>query len=271
MDNDSESQWTKKTALTELNKLLEEVTTLKNCARLSEEHTRWIMKTTTFLKEVFGEDSDYFGNFTALSWKHEGQAIIGGPERPRESMNPQLGIERINNEAYQRQLQTAKGILSASKDELERKGLQSIYKGKDTKPEASMLVKVLNLAEHKLRKVIRNKPVKEVEVQEAFENLLVGADVTYSREADSIEYSTKTYRPDFTIVKADLAIDIKLCTGDDREKDIIAEINDDILAYQTKYGNVLFVVYDVGIIRDIERFVGNFEDHEGVIVKVVKH
>ncbi len=267
----SKSLWTKESALSELDKLLAETDTLKNCARLSEEHTGWIMRTTTFLREVFGEDSDYFGNFTALSWRHDGQAIIGGPDRPRESMNPQLGIDRISDEAYQRQLQIARGILSASKDELRRKDLHSIYKGKDTKPEASVLVKVLNLAERKLRKVIRNKPGKEVEVQEAFENLLVGADVNYSREADSIEYSTKTYRPDFTVVKADLAIDIKLCAGDDREKDIIAEINDDILAYQTKYGNVLFVVYDVGIIRDVDRFISNFEEHEGVIVKVVKH
>ncbi len=268
---DNKSLWTKASALSELDKLLAETNTLKSYARLSEEHTRWIMKTTTFLKEVFGENSDYFGNFIALSWRHNGQAIIGGPERPRESMNPQLGIDRINNEAYQRQLQTARGILSASKDELQRKDLQTVYKGKDTKPEASTLVKVLNLAEYKLRKVIRNKPGKEVEVQEAFENLLVGADVNYSRETDSIEYSTKTYRPDFTVVKADLAIDIKLCTGDNREKDIIAEINDDILAYQTKYGNVLFVVYDIGVIRDVDRFISNFEKNEGVIVKVVKH
>lgn len=265
------SQWTKESALSEIDKLLNETNILKSCVRLSEEHTRWIMRATTFLKEVFGIDSDYFANFTALSWKHDGQAIIGGPERPRESMNPQLGIDRINNEAFQRQLQIARGILSAAKDELERKDLLSVYKGKDTGPEASVLVKVLNLAERKLRKTIRNKPTKEFDVQDAFENLLIGADVSYSRETDSIEYSTKTYKPDFTVVKADLAIDIKLCAGDDREKDIIAEINDDILAYQTKYGNVLFVVYDVGIIRDVDRFIGNFEAHEGVIVKVVKH
>src|SRR2546430_13151265 len=38
------------------------------------------------------------------------------------------------------------------------------------------------------------------------------------------------------------AIDMKLCKEPGREKEIIAEVNDDILAYQTKYGNILFVV-----------------------------
>ncbi len=44
----------------------------------------------------------------------------------------------------------------------------------------------------------------------------------------------------------------------------------DILAYQTKYANILFVVYDCGQIRDVERFIGSFESHPNVVVKVVK-
>ena len=71
--------------------------------------------------------------------------------------------------------------------------------------------------------------------------------------------------------KIDLAIDIKLCSRDGREKEIIAEINDDIMAYQTKYGNLLFVIYDIGFIRDIERFADSFEIQRNVIVRVVKH
>lgn len=266
-----EPVWTKESALVELDKLTDETKILVGHKRLSEEHIRWIMKTTSFLKDIFGEDSDYYQTFTALSWRHEGQAIVGGPARPQESMNPQLGLDRINNEAYREHLQIARGVLLATKDELERKDLSSVYKGKDTGPEASILLRVLNLAEHKLRKLVRNIPTGEVEVQDSFENLLIGADIPYSRETESIEYSTKTYKPDFVVSKADLAIDMKLCSKKDREKDIIAEINDDILAYQTKYGNVVFIIYDLGVIRDIDRFVGNFQEHEGVIVRVVKH
>jgi hypothetical protein len=122
-----------------------------------------------------------------------------------------------------------------------------------------------------LRKVIRNQPTKEREVQDSLENLLIGADITFSREAENIEYSSKTYKPDFTIKQLDLAIEVKLCARDGREKEIIAEINDDILAYQTRYGNILFIIYDVGQIRDSEKFSASFEAHQNVIVRVVKH
>ena len=80
---------------------------------------------------------------------------------------------------------------------------------------------------------------------------MIGADLALllKRETDSIEYSSKTYVPDFTMRKLDLAIEIKLCNREGREKEIIAELNDDILAYRIKYGNLLFLIYDVGQIR----------------------
>jgi hypothetical protein len=99
----------------------------------------------------------------------------------------------------------------------------------------------------------------------------VGADVNYERETDSITYSSKTYKPDFCFVPIDLAVELKLCNREEREKEIIAEINDDILAYKIKYRNLIFVVYDLGHIRDVERFTEAFENNEGVIVRVVKH
>jgi len=52
---------------------------------------------------------------------------------------------------------------------------------------------------------------------------------------------------------------------------MIAEINDDILAYKQKYRNLLFVVYDVGQIRDVEKFKYHFEQQSQVIVQVIKH
>jgi hypothetical protein len=100
---------------------------------------------------------------------------------------------------------------------------------------------------------------------------LIGADITYSRETESIEYSSKTYTPDFTMPKIDLAVDIKICNRSGREKEIIAEINDDILAYKKKYGNLFFIIYDIGHIRDIEKLAKQFEEIEGVIIKVIKH
>jgi hypothetical protein len=56
-----------------------------------------------------------------------------------------------------------------------------------------------------------------------------------------------------------------------KEKAIISEINDDIIAYKTKYSNLIFVVYDIGIIRDQDLFRSGLEASENVVVKVVKH
>lgn len=132
------------------------------------------------------------------------------------------------------------------------------------------MVKILTLVERKLRKVIRATPAKEKEVQDALESLIVGANISFGRETVSIEYSSKTYIPDFVFQSLDLVLEVKLCNRADREKKIIAEINDDILAYGTKYGNQVFVVYDVGHIRDVDRFCSAFEGQDGVLVRVVK-
>jgi REase_DpnII-MboI len=134
-----------------------------------------------------------------------------------------------------------------------------------------MISKVTDLAERRLRKVIRDAPTSERQVQDAFENLLIGAGIPHSREAKRIEFSSKTYIPDFTVETVDLAIEIKLCNRKEREKEIIAEINDDVAAYTTEYDNLLFVIYDTGFIRDVDRFTGHIEDTEGVVVRVVKH
>lgn len=155
-------------------------------------------------------------------------------------------------------------------DHLKGADPDSAYEGKDTPPEVSTILKIINLAERSLRKALRSKPEQERDVQDAFDTLLIGAEMSYSRETDRIEYSSKTYAPDFTMPRIGLAVDIKLCNREGREKEIIAEINDDILAYRSKYPNLLFVVYDLGMIRDVDRFKASFEANENVVVIVVK-
>jgi hypothetical protein len=261
------STWNTETALQEIEQLIKEIDLLYNQRRGSAAHTRWFIRAMTFLQEVFGENSVFFGAFAATKWGHVGGFILTG----YETLEPEQAIEQRRQQAYRYQLENTIGLFQAAADQLRRKGIEAVYEGKDTGPEASIIVKVINLAERKLRKVMRDVPAKEKEVQDAFESLLIGADISFSRETDSIEYSSKTYTPDFTIAKADLAIEIKLCRKVEREKEMIAEINDDILAYRSKYGNCLFVIYDCGFIRDVERFARNFEQNENVIVKVVKH
>ncbi|NQV03592.1 MAG: hypothetical protein HQ542_13160 [Bacteroidia bacterium] len=265
------TKWNKESVFSEIDDLIGEITSLMQQPRFCAEHTRWVVNTGRFLEEVFGEKSPYFITFSSYSWSESGSFIVGGPWDVEGLQNPQKAIQRKHQEAYVLQLDSAKGLLLAARDELERSEIEAVYQGKDTPAESSEILRILNLAERKLRKVIRTQPSEEKEVQDAFENLLIGADIPYSREADSIEYSSKTYIPDFTMPKLNLALEIKLCGNSKREKSIIPEINDDILAYQTKYRNIFFVVYDNGFIRDVDRFIDSFEQNENVIVKVVKN
>lgn len=262
------TEWTKESALKELDALVNEIEPLKQERAFSSAHTRWSHRALRFLSETFGADSTYASNLCGISWGRIGSYMLVG----HEALNPEPALLRKEQNLYVRQLDYAKGMLQAASDEISAVvDILSLYKGKNTAPEASAIIKVINLAERRLRKVIRAAPTAEKEVQEGFENLLVGAEIDYSREAESFEYSSKSYIPDFTVQKSDLAIEIKLCHRAGREKEIIAEINDDIVAYKTRYGNLMFVVYDCGFIRDIDRFSGHFEMNDNVIVVVVKH
>ncbi len=264
-------KWTAASAAAELRAIVAEIGSLSHARRLSAPHMSWIMRTLRVLEQVFGRGSRYYLTFSNLKWYEQSSFIFGGWSDPEGSANPQAAIERRHQEAYVQQLDTAKGLLEAAFYDLEQAGLEGVYEGKDTGPESSAILKLLSLIETKLRKVIRNPPTKEREVQDSLEGLLISADIEYSRETDSIEYSSKTYTPDFTFHRLDLALELKFCNRQDREKEIIAEINDDILAYRTKYGNAIFVVYDTGFIRDIDRFTATFESQEGIVVRVIKH
>lgn len=257
-------RWTKEAALEELRALIGEVDELTTLRRFSAPHTHWVTGTLRLLEEVFGRSSRYYLSVADLRWRETATFIV-------DDRDPAAEIDRRHQEAYVHQLDAARGFLQAAGDELKSSTVEQVYKGKDAAREIGDLVKVLGLVERKLRKIIRQAPEREREVQDAVENLLVAADVDHSRETDSIEYSSKTYTPDFGLPCLGLALEVKLSNRDGREKEIIAEVNDDILAYKTKYANVLFVVYDTGFIRDVDRFLGQFEQHEGVLARVVKH
>jgi hypothetical protein len=58
-------------------------------------------------------------------------------------------------------------MLLAALDDLERRGIATVYDGKDTPAESSALVKIITLIERKLRKAIRERPEKEKQIQDA--------------------------------------------------------------------------------------------------------
>jgi hypothetical protein len=264
-------RWTDVLAEIELRELIDQVEGLKHCQRNSAEHTRWALRTLQFLEQVFGQNSRYYISFAHLQWSKQGAFLIGGPGDPEGVYRPQAAIDRVHQKAYLRDLEAAKGFLMAALDELDRVGVSAVYEGKDAGPEFNSQIKVLNLIDRQLRKAFRGDPKEEKDVQDTFENLLIGAEIPYLRAQVAIQYSSKTYWPDFALNDLDLVIEIKFCARPGREKELIEEINDDIPAYSQKYGSQIFVVYDIGQIRDADTFIEPFEKQEGVIVRVIKH
>lgn len=200
--------------------------------------------------------------FAHLKWTFKG-AFITSPWDYEET------LEAKNQEAYLEALEAAEGILKAAIDLIERKGIENVHE-----PEKSNeIVKVISLIDSKLRKLVREKPTKENDILDAVENLFIGAglDKDFLREKMRIPYSSKTHVPDFVFPKISTIVEGKFCDDIDREKEIIAEINDDILAYKTEYANLIFVIYDLGVIRDQDQFKESIEAQENVILRIIKH
>jgi len=122
-----------------------------------------------------------------------------------------------------------------------------------------------------LRAAIFELPTKEKEIQNALDIILRSRGYIFLREKVTIQYSSKNYIPDFTIDSLDLAIEVKFCNAAGKEKTIIDEINADVVGYKEKYPNILFVVFDVGQIRDEALFSKDIKGNPGVKALVVKY
>jgi hypothetical protein len=107
-----------------------------------------------------------------------------------------------------------------------------------------------------------------------YEQLLIGRGLTkgidYDREVGRVKVSIKEVVPDFVLPKLSLAIEVKFAKTDTKAKTIVDEINADIQAYGRGYAHLLFIVYDLGTIRDVLEFTRDLESVEGVEVIIVK-
>jgi hypothetical protein len=204
-----------------------------------------------------------------LPWERTDNILL--PWHIRSTVEYDDFKNKLHHKAYLEQLDTAKGLLKAGIDAIERHGMNKVYEEKDISKDVGKTITLIDLAQNKLRKIMRTSPQDEKEVQDKFEDVLTSVDFKYLRDKETITYSSKSYKPDFTFPGIDTALEIKLCNRAGREKEIIDEINADILAYKTKYPNIIFLVYDLGHIRDIDRFKADIESQDRVIVLVIKH
>jgi hypothetical protein len=129
---------------------------------------------------------------------------------------------------------------------------------------------IISLIEANLRPAIFVDPENERQVQNALETIFRARGLEFRRETETVPYSSKRYVPDFTFANLGLAVEVKLCGRASREKDMIDEVNADIVGYRGAYERVVFVIYDLGFIRDIETFCSGIEDQPGVQVCVIK-
>ena len=107
-------------------------------------------------------------------------------------------------------------------------------------------------------------------MQDEIETILNVRGIEFEREKVRFPYASKSYQPDFTLDRFDAALEVKFCNAPMRERQLVDEINADILAYKRKYAHSVFVVYDQGCIRDVQRFRRAFEEESNVQVIVVK-
>jgi len=126
----------------------------------------------------------------------------------------------------------------------------------------------------RLRSAVLHEPQKELDVQDAVEALLIGRGlqkgVDYDREVGRVKVSAKEVVPDFIMPRLSLAIEVKLIKTPSRVRLVVDEINADIRAYSKGYRSLLFIVYDLGHIRDEIEFKQDLEDPGNVSIVVVK-
>ena len=225
----------------------------------TERHVRWIVNTSYLLYDIFGPDSGIYRNFQRLTYTIKQETFYVWE------------IDDLKHEGYLQDLEIARGCLQAAIDVIKRKGIKNVYEARDLVGQSNLVIHILSTIQSQLRKSIRETPNSEKVIQNSLETIFNVKEFDFLREKERIEYSSKAYAPDFTFPSISATVEVKLCNSERKEKDIISEINDDILAYSTKYSNLIFVVYDIGIIRDQDMFKGSFSKRPNVIVEVIKH
>ena len=137
------------------------------------------------------------------------------------------------------------------------------------------MLEIEDFLKSRLRSTFYSKPLNEGEVQDNIERLFVGHGYLkgqdYDREVGRVKVSSKEVIPDFIFQNLSLAIEVKLIKDSSRISSAIDEINADILSYSKKYSKLLFVVYDLGNIRDDVEFRQDIDGLENSRIVIIKH
>jgi hypothetical protein len=137
------------------------------------------------------------------------------------------------------------------------------------------VIELADFLQANLRRGMLRTPERERDVQDAIEVLLIGHGLEkgtdYDREVGRVKVSSKEVIPDFVLAPLKLAVEVKLLKDASAAARVVDEINADILSYGKTYESIVFVVYDLGTVRDELEFRRDLESTSGVRVVVVKH
>ena len=112
------------------------------------------------LEEIFGEKSRYSATMRSFTWSFHGNVIVSGWDDPNYVFNKKNVI------AFNQQMQQARGLLLSAIDHLESSEIEHVFEG-DKHQESVELFKIISLITTKLRKLIRETPNKEKDVQDS--------------------------------------------------------------------------------------------------------
>ena len=109
-----------------------------------------------------------------------------------------------------------------------------------------------NFINSKIRLMFTETPKSEKEVQDNLERLFIGNNmnkgVDYDRETGKFNFSGREYIPDFIFPNLKTCLEVKLLREKAKKSKTIEEINADITAYSKQYNEILFLIYDIGVL-----------------------
>jgi hypothetical protein len=122
-----------------------------------------------------------------------------------------------------------------------------------------------------LRKSIGDRKIeKEFEIRDIIDGLLTVAGYDFKKETPEEKFSAKGFRPDLTSKNLSTVIEVKLIDSQGDVSKSVEGLSADIEPYKKRFKNILFVVYDLGFVNDIEEYCKDFKKIDGVDILLIK-
>ena len=86
-----------------------------------------------------------------------------------------------------------------------------------------------------------------------------------------MKFSGREFIPDFVFPAPSLVLEVKLIKLKSHVSSSVEEMSADIPAFLSSYRDLVFCVYDLGEIRDLNEFQHGFSTHDRVHICVIKH